>query len=398
MSYFIKQIGTKDCAIACLKMLLAICYRSKKFLYYPQPSKDEAFTLKDVIKFASKEGVELEGFKYVKKESLFVKTNDPKLAVITSNNLLHMVLLRKIRTNRIQVYDPKNGIYWISKKEFLSLWNGEILEVKSVSGSSYEGKFKSPIKPKYRIASSFLQILSMIFILSAMFFVNSDFPFYIPVLLFTCFAITELVYKKVLIVTMKRFDASIIEKIFYGDKATFKDKYIEMNKFKTMVIGTPIQIINSIIVLVSGFIILGINGYLNILNLLGIIAIRLLFDLVELKLFSSRNSSVLISENELLENSDETNFGTRLMAVQEKAYRQVTFMNFKKYLLAFITGIVCLFYAGFIGEISLNFIMFHSIIYFYLSENASKLLDIYLKTSDYRQSKCLYKYYCNEMQ
>ena len=67
MSYFIKQIGTKDCAIACLKMLLAISYRSKKFLYYPQPSKDQALSLNDVIKFAEKEGVELKGYKYHKK-------------------------------------------------------------------------------------------------------------------------------------------------------------------------------------------------------------------------------------------------------------------------------------------------------------------------------------------
>lgn len=306
-------------------------------------------------------------------------------------------LLKKIRSNKILIYDPKNGIYWLNKKEFLKIRNGEILEIKAVTGSNYDGKFRSPIKLKYRIASYVLQILSMVFILSAMFFVNNNYSFYIPVLLFTCFAITELVYKKILIVMMKKFDASIIERIFYGDKNTFKDKYIEMNKFKTLVIGTPIQIINSSIVLLSGFIILGINGYLNIINILGVISIRLILDIIEWKIFTSKNSSVLISENELLDSADAPNFGTRLMAVQEKAYRQVTFINFKKYVMAFITGIVCLLYAGFINQISLNFIMFHSILYFYLSENASKLLDVYLKTSDYRQSKCLYKFYCNEM-
>lgn len=397
MNYFIKQIGTKDCAIACLKMLLAITYRSKKFLYYPQPSKDQALSLNDIIKFAEKEGIELAGYKYHKKESLFVKANDPKLAVIKNNNILHMVLLKKIRHNKILIYDPKNGIYWLSKKEFIEIWNGEMLEIKSVKGSNYDGKYRSPIKLKYRIASSFLQVSSMVFILLAMFFVNNQFPFYVPVLFFTCFAITELVYKKVLIVTMKRFDASVVDKIFYGDKSSFKDKYIEMNKFKTLVIGTPIQVINSIIVLTAGAIILGINGYLNIINILMIIAVRLIFDVIEVKLFSNRHKSVLISENELLENSDETNFTKRLLDVQAKAYKQVTFMNFKKFVVAFITGIVCLLYAGFIGQISLNFIVFHSIIYFYLSENASKLLEIYLKTSDYRQSKCLYRYYCNDI-
>lgn len=397
MSYFIKQIGTKDCAIACLKMLLAISYCSKKFLYYPQPSKDQALSLNDVIKFAEKEGVELKGYKYHKKESLFIKSNEPKLAVIANNNILHMVLLKKIRQNKVLIYDPKNGVYWLSKKEFIELRNGEMLEVESVKGSNYEGKYRSPIKLKYRIASSFLQICSMTFILLAMFFVNNQFPFYVPVLFFTCFAITELVYKKILIVTMKRFDASVIDKMFYGDTKSFKDKYIEMTKFKTLVIGTPIQIINSVIVLIAGSIILSFNGYLNIVNLLGVISARLLFDIIELKIFTSKSKSVLISENELLENSDESNFASRLLKVQDKAYRQVTFMNFKKYVVFFVTGIICLLYAGFIGQISLNFIMFHSIIYFYLSENASKLLEIYIKNSDYRQSKCLYRYYCNEM-
>ena len=397
MSYFIKQIGTKDCAIACLKMLLAITYRSKKFLYYPQPSKDQALSLNDVIKFAEKEGVELKGYKYHKKESLFIISNDPKLVVIANNNILHMVLLKKIRQHKVLIYDPKNGVYRLSKKEFINLWNGEMLEVASVKGSNYEGKYRSPIKLKYRIASSFLQICSMSFILLAMFFVNNQFPFYVPVSFFTCFAITELLYKKILILTMKRFDASIIDKMFYGDTKSFKDKYIEMTKFKTLVIGTPIQIINSLIVLAAGGVILSVNGYLNIINLLGVISIRLLFDIIEIKLFSLKNTNVLMSENELLESSDETNFASRFLAVQDKAYKQVTFINFKKYIVAFVTGVVCLLYAGFLGEISLNFIMFHSIIYFYLSENASKLLEIYLKNSDYRQSKCLYRYYCNEI-
>ena len=59
----------------------------------------------------------------------------------------------------------------------------------------------------------------------------------------------------------------------------------------------------------------------------------------------------------------------------------------------FVTIILCLIYQGFIGEISLNFMLFHFFIYIYLQENFDKILNVNKIINDIKYYKCLYLYY-----
>ena len=52
MKYFIRQLGQKDCAFACLKMLLAITHKNKDYLYYQQNDIDRSYSLEEIIKLA----------------------------------------------------------------------------------------------------------------------------------------------------------------------------------------------------------------------------------------------------------------------------------------------------------------------------------------------------------
>lgn len=396
MSYFIKQIGTKDCSFACVKMLLAIVYKNKKFLFYPQAKKDESYSLLDIIKIARNEGVELKGFKYVNKESFFTQKRYPILVVLKENNFLHMVLVKKIKRKKVVIYDPKIGIYELKKNRFIELWNSEILEIESVGEYKYKENNFSPIPLKFKVLSYFFQIISLATLLSAMFFSNESYNFYVPLLLLVAFVISELAFKKVLISSMKEFDAHIIDRVFDDKKKMFKDKYIEMNKFKSLLLSRPIQLINSIMVVVIGLIVLSINSYLNIVNIALVISISVILEIIQYKYFINREN-IEVQENELLESSNSIGYRNTLISLQNKVYKRVTFISYKKYLITFLIGVICLVYASFSGEISLNFILFHSFIYLYINDNVVNILKIYYETPDYKYSKCLYKYYCDEI-
>lgn len=170
MSYYIKQIGTKDCAFACLKMMLAIIYRTKKFLFYPQEDKDKCYSLEDIIKIANKEGVELTAFRYKCKENIFSNDVTPLLIPIKTKNILHMVLIKRIKGNKIQVYDPDLGIYWIEEDELMEIWNGECLEPKKIKKSYYNEPKKRIIPIKFRIGISIFQLSAFASLLSCLFF------------------------------------------------------------------------------------------------------------------------------------------------------------------------------------------------------------------------------------
>lgn len=397
MRYYIKQIGTKDCAMACLKMLLSIIYKSNKFLYYPQSTKDAAYSLQEIINYADLEGVTLNGFKYNDKKAIFNTFKYPKLCVMNNNGILHMVLVRKYTNRNVLVYDPKNEPYWISKKNFIENWNGETLEVDKVRGSNYKNTFKSPISIFNKIMLVLLQLLSAAFALLAMFFVNSQIKFVVPVILFSAFAITEIVYKRFLIVTMKKFDIEMIDKIYDSNSKLIREKIEDINKFKILAIGKPIEIINSLVILFAGMTIIGINAYLNILNILLIITIRTIFDIVENRYFLYKQNNTNLKEQELLMSRSKDEFKERFSELQKQVYIKASFLNYKNYIIIFLIGIITLVYSAFANEISINFIIFHIFIYYYISNGAAKLLKIYLHNDEYIHSKCLFKYYCNDL-
>ena len=121
MRYFIKQIGEKDCALTCLKMLLAIVYKSKKFLLYPLDDIERTYSLEEIIKIASKEGVKLYAFRFKNKEDLAKQTSFPVLVPIKSGNTLHMVLIKKIKKNKLLIYDPAEEPKWVDFYEFTKI-------------------------------------------------------------------------------------------------------------------------------------------------------------------------------------------------------------------------------------------------------------------------------------
>ena len=397
MEYFVKQIGTKDCAFACLKMLLANVYKSKKFLYYPQNDTDTSYSLADIIKKASEEGVILGAYRFNNRDLIFSELNYPVLINIKQDRKLHMILVKKAKKDKLKVYDPAIGIYRINKDELFEVWNGEIIQVLEAKKSDFKPKIQNPIPWRFRLPIFIFQILSSLFLMSGLFFINKEYNFYIPLLLLTAFAICEFVYKRLLITGMKHFDQIILEKAFSGNNNNFREKYLKMNHFKTMVLGRPIQMINSIIIILFGVTILGINSYLNIINVLLICAFAVLLDLIEVKLFNAKERNIEYSENRIFENRScvGQNFISGISKVQKQAYDLVSFKNFKQYFIIFLTACVCLLYCAFTNEISLNFLLFHAVFYYYMADNASKLTELYLKTSEYTSFTCLYRYYCN---
>ncbi len=148
MSYFIKQLGDKDCGYTCIKMILSMSYKKSDFLYLNEPDIDRSASLRELMIFARKEGLDLGAYRAVDKNELFTKkANVPLLLPIAKENLLHMIVVRKIYKKHILVQDPASGIYFMSKKKLLSIWNGEYLEIIEKNGSDFKLKKKHFVPP-----------------------------------------------------------------------------------------------------------------------------------------------------------------------------------------------------------------------------------------------------------
>ena len=110
-------------------MLLSIVYKSNKFLTYPQASAEKSLSLDEVMKICEREGVKLYAFRFKKKEDLLKQESFPLLAPLIINGSFHMVLIKKIKKNKLYVYDPARSPLKINFLDFINYWNGECLEV-----------------------------------------------------------------------------------------------------------------------------------------------------------------------------------------------------------------------------------------------------------------------------
>ena len=398
MKYYIKQLGDNDCGITSLKMLLAMTYKNKDFLYYPHGDIKRKVTLGELIKIAENEGVTLLAYRYQDKNDLFnSKKKTPMLILFKGKDgQLHMVVLKKILKKSVKIYDPATGIYKLSHQNLFKLWNGEVLEVLEARGSDFKPQKVKVYPKRFMVLSIILQIISFAALFTALLFIDPDYSFLIPVLLFTAFVVFEFLYQKVVIYCLKNFDKNVVNNDRIAElKNNFSDYYENLINYKYSLITTPVKFIGSAMILVFGLFILGINDLFNILFVGLTFLILVAFKLYEQRVWLSKKARLELIEKTLFKQKDtpiET-FKRMLRELNNESYNFIGFHNFKKYFLMFITIAIVLIYLGFTGVINTNYMLFHFFMYLYLQDNFSKILDIGFDVEKIKNYKNQYLHY-----
>lgn len=396
MAYFIKQLGNKDCGYACIKMVLGMSYKRKDFLYLNEPSIDMSASLRDLMIFARKEGLILSAYRLIDKEELFSKkTKTPLLLPITKGNFLHMVVVKRINKHRCLIQDPASGIYFLSKKKLLECWNGEYLEVTNIKGSDFKLKFKRFIPLYLTFFTVFFQILSFSSLILALYFIDGGKAFYWSLSLFFSYIFFEFIYRKMLIVSMKKFDKllNVNKKVF--NQNNFKSRYSDLTKLKVLSISNPVQLLSLIMMTAFGVVVLGLNSFYNLISIGTILLLQILFNIFEKRIYESKQDRINTLESDL--NNDNKisadKFIEKINLLNKETYSYVSYCNFKKYVMVFAIIALSLLYVNLSDVNSLNFMLFHFFFYLYINDNFEKIINFSKNYEDYKKYKALYLYY-----
>ena len=392
MSYFIRQIGEKDCAITSLKILLANVYKRKDFLFYPQASINETLSLKDVIKIAKNEGVILSAYRLNSKNDIKELKHKKALIVIKKRNLLHLVYLKSIKKRGVIILDPKIGKVYLKYSDFFEIRNGEVLEAIKVNGSKFTLK-KERIIPLFKeILMIILQIFIYSLFLCGLYFINSTVDFLVPLILFISFIFALLIFNYLLINFMKKIDTDLFKGIYRGE-GNLKEKYVNITKLKTLIFTSPLELISSILLLIFSLVILGINSYLSLIIAFIVLFIQLLFKIVSSSYLDYKKNYIENCESNLFLSENEETAMENFKILNEEVYKFLTLNNLKKYILILIIIIACLFLCSFEKEISLNYLLFHVFALYYISTNFDKVLDFNKNYEELNYLKSTYYYY-----
>lgn len=392
MSYFIRQIGEKDCAITSLKILLANIYKRKDFLFYPQANINEALSLKDVIRIAKNEGVVLSAYRLKNKNEIKELKHKKSLIVIKRRNILHLIYLKNIKRRGVVILDPKIGKVFMKFQDFFEIWNGEVLETVKVNGSNFDIK-KKRIIPLYKeILMIAFQIFTYSLFLCGLYFINNTVDFLIPLVLFISFIFSLLLFNYLLINFMKKIDNDLFKGI-YRSEGNLKEKYLKITKLKTLIFTSPLELISSILLVTFSLIILGINSYLSLIIAFFVLFIQFLLKVISSSYLDYRKNYIENCENNLFLSENEENALSNFKVLNDEVYKFITLNNLKKFLLILIIIVGCLFLCSFEKEISLNYLLFHVFAIYYISSNFDKILDFNKNYEELNYLKSTYYYY-----
>ena len=194
MDCYIKQLRDNDCAFASLKMLMAYYSKNKDYLFLKQDLDRENYSLWDIIQIAKKYGIEIQGVKISDMRKRFTLDYQPFLALFkdSNNENGHLVFVRKIKKNKMLIFDPKKGKYWMKMARFYEKWSGIYLRVISYEPALYRTEDTKIVKKTGMIVGNIISALSSILLLIGFYFVKDDSYFIVPLIFVVGFVLCSI--------------------------------------------------------------------------------------------------------------------------------------------------------------------------------------------------------------
>lgn len=393
MAYFIKQINEQDCGITALKILLANIYHNEDYLFYPENDLAKSLSLNEIILIAKREGIKLAGYKFLNKDEIKTLKKKYCLIVLKEDKYYHLVYLKKVKRKGAIILDPKRGKTYLSFEELFDKWNGEYLEVIEINKKKEKFKKMKILPTSYHFIINFFQILSSLFFMSGLYFINKEISYLIPLLFFTLFILITILFNLIITICMKNVDKKLFLGI-YETKGNLKDKYINITKLKSYLFKNPIELISSSIFIIFTIFLFGINNYLNLIAIFIILLIDTLFHISSSSYFTYKKMKIENYENVLF-SSSTSDAPNAFKALNDEVYKFISLKNIKMYIVIFLIIVLSLTISGFENKISLNYILFDTFGFYYIVKNFENILNYKNNKNELNYYKNYYYYISN---
>lgn len=303
---FTKQEGLKDCAAACMQMIIKYYngYISINDLNEMLETTKEGVSAFKIIEVSNKIGFKATGIKLNLLE-LIKSVTLPVIAHVVVNNYNHYIVVYKIDSFKksVIIADPQSKIKTISFKEFESIWTNVIINlypVKPIEHRNYEKQLNYMniiLKNKRTIFQlCYISLIYMILSVIGSFYMKYVFDnflsnFYLIFTIFILFMIinlykiiTNLIRTKILINLNKNIDIDLSLDIFskilslpygyYRNRTTGEiiTRYTELSKIRETISKTLLTLFLDLPLCITSFIIMYfLNSKLTMISLIAVL-------------------------------------------------------------------------------------------------------------------------------
>lgn len=385
IKYFIKQRNKCDCVFICLKVLLANIFKKKNFLYLLD-KKEDRYSLFEIIEKAKEYNLILKGYRASNKNDIFEFKKIPFIAVLNNDNASnHAVLVYKINKNNVYYFDPSIGKIKLDKKEFLLKFSGEFLLYKEHKKTKLKPPSYNFVSVYKKILLLFIEAISSLCMLSALFFIKEDTPFYVPLILIASYFILEIILKTLMSSIYKEIDSKILKLIKLKKNRVKNFSLSDLLYFKKNIMTNAMTLLSTIIIIsiYSGLLIFNLK--LNIYFILFVFILSLVSSLIY-KVYETKLINNINSNEDYLTTLNEYNNNAKFLHIIEALFsssnKLFSFYQLKSSMIYFFLFLASLLLSALSKNASLNFLLFHFFSFSFLFNEFEKIFYIYKKGNE----------------
>lgn len=385
--FYIPQISQNDCGYACLKMLLAQIHKDENYLYLPYKEKNRPFSYQTLLALAQVHHSELVGFRVEDPEEIRKNKVFPLIVSLKSEgDTNHAVLVTKVKKHFIKILDPDKGTYELSLKRFYELWDQTGLLIKNYQKTPCPFVVKEKRKKADYIVGIICQVMSAICCIAGLFFIDEDVYVFIPVALFICFAVFELLLRGHLFKFMRQMDEKTFEEIKL-DKKDYRSFHTRFEEYKKAILVTPLNTIFTF--LISAFLIFIV--VINDLRNLMMVMMPICFSLIEVYFLHpnerEKQHEIMRDEEELFQAENIDDFKEKEEEIHAKTYRLAKRVLIKKYVGISLMLLGTIIVMAVSHVVSVPYIVFYLCIEYTLFTNLTNLFTYDERKREYLQAK-----------
>lgn len=373
--FYISQVGTRDCAFTCLKMMLANYHHDRNYLYLK--GEDRPYSFYELVNIGRTYQMELIGMKIENHNELFKARSFPIVVTLNQKKgIRHSVLLLKVNRKYAYIYDPNRGKMKMSSEAFFSIWTGRALSVANYTKTKCPIYFTDFISKKDKVSLPLLQVLGSSSLLVGTYFLSEKTMYYLPIIFFSLFVIFEILFRKNLVDAMRRMDEQIYNyQIDKGEKS-YLEIYQTIEKYRYLALSTVPSIIYSLLISAFIAVILVLNSYLNLIYVILPIGLAIVDTFIYKPFFHSQSEELASKESEIDEATNDDQFKMKSEEIHAKAYKLGLNKNVYTYIeiALLLTSIVATMMLS--GVFQTTYVIFYLCISIFLKQNFAKILEV----------------------
>lgn len=394
--YYIPQLQTSDCGLACLKMMLATLNKDKNYLYLPQDEKHQSYSYDELTKISKKYGLELQGFKVDDKAEILHNDKYPLIVSLArGENTYHSVIVEKIKFKRVKIVDPNSGVYWLKLDKFYDEWTGLGLIMTNFVETNCPIERKNPIKTSDMVVNIIAQVLGAVAVYFGVFFLDNKTKPIIPTLFFIVFVLMELFIRINLIRIMDKMDKEVITPSLEKPKQGFMTFFKRYEAYKKSVLTSPLnQVIQLImIVLIIGMILW--NNPRNFLLVISSIAFGFIEYFIVMPYVRKSDAEISKLESEISSIKTAEDFQIAVRGIHYKSYKVAKDTLVVRYLRFAIMLTLSILLVKFNKSILLPYVIFYFALQLFLYDAFKKTISYVSGERETLKTKALF-YNCYE--